>query len=127
MRTLRLAALLLVLYAVAVLANALFYLSWSGDASDMPAALARVAGFILLGVGVWQRRRWAWCAAMVLGSLLALAGLAGVVVGHRAGMFDGRPYPAVDYAFIGSSLLALVGAVVALALPRSRAALRRPA
>ena len=48
MRTLRLAAGLFALYALAVIANALFYTHWSGDAAGLPHALGRCAGIGLL-------------------------------------------------------------------------------
>jgi hypothetical protein len=127
MSTLRLAAGLFSLYALAVIANALFYTHWSGDASGLPHALGRCAGIGLLAFGLWQGRRWVWWVGVGVATLLSGLALVHLALGHSLGLFAGRPYPAVDYAFVAVSVFALTGALVALLLPASRAALRAAA
>jgi hypothetical protein len=124
MSTLRAAAMLFLVYATALLANASLYTSWSGDRSEWPRLLIRLVGLGAVAWGLWRRERWAWWLGVLLGGAFAAFGIVGLWAAHSTGLLDARPYPAADYAFFVVSIVALLSAVVLLLLPRSRAAAR---
>jgi hypothetical protein len=121
MTTLRLAAVLFLVYALALVCNAALYISWSGDTSELPRGIVRVVGVSVVAVGLWRARRWAWWIAVILSGLLFVLGVTALI---SSGVLDSRPYLIADYVFFFVSLGALLGAVLALVLPGSRAAIR---
>jgi len=127
MRTLRIAAGLVLLYALLLLLNGLFYLYWSGDASEVARMLVRIVGSALVAYGLWIAARWGWWLGIIFTGVLSLfAGVAllGAVAG---GMLEGRPYPTVDLLFFILSATALLLAFLLLVLPSSRRAVRTAA
>ncbi len=124
MKTVRLAAGLLIVYGVVVLLNAFLYTYWSGDAGGLPRAAIRAAGVTLVAFGLWKAHRWAWWVAVVFGSVLFVLGAVGFGIIVSSGVLESRPYPIADYAVFIISLGALLGTEVALLLPGSRAAIR---
>ena len=123
----RLAAWLFGAYAMLLVANAVFYGSWSGDTSEVPRLLMRVAGIGLIAFGLWRRVGWVWWVGVVVGTVLGLLGLASVGLAALSGLFAERPYPVIDYAVFLASSTVLLGAVFTLLLPSGRAAFRKAA
>lgn len=123
-KSVRLAALLLVAYAVLVVLNAVVTQSGAGweESRDFPRALLRLAGCGLIAFGLLQARRWAWWLAVVLGAFWAVMALAGVAMVSAADAWDrmGATTPVLMLALAG-----LLAAAVALLLqPASREAFR---
>lgn len=125
MKSVRLGAVLLMVYGVVVLLNAALYTYWSGDPGGFPHAAIRAGGVILVAVGLWKAHCWAWWVAVVLGSALFVVGALGFGIIVSSGVLESRPYPIADYAVFIISIGALLGAELALLLPGSRAAIRR--
>lgn len=124
MNPLRTAAVLLAVYGAAVLGNALFYTSWSGDSSELMRAVVRAGGMAVIALALFQGRRWAWWAGVAVAGVLSVFGIAGLLAAHASGSFAARPYPAADYAFFAISIAALVGAFCVLVSRKGRSALR---
>lgn len=124
MATLRAAAVLFLVYAAALIANAALYTWWSGDRSEWPRLFIRLLGLGAVAWGLWRRERWAWWLGVLVGSAFAAFGVVGLWAAHTSGYFASRPFPAADYGFFGVGIAAVAGAVVLLLLPRSRAAMR---
>lgn len=124
MNPLRTAAVLLALYGAAVLGNAVFYASWSGDSSELVRAVIRAAGMAVIALALLQGWRWAWWAGVVVAGAFGVFGVVGLLAARASGFFAARPYPAADYAFFGISIAALLGAFGVLVSRKGRSALR---
>lgn len=127
MSYLRAASWLLFLYAVLLTANALTYLAWSGDTSELTGLAVRVAGVSAIAVGLRNGARWAWWFGIVAGSLLGIFALAAVALAWHLELFVNRPYPLMDYAVVTACGVGLIGAVVLLLMPGARAVWVGPA
>jgi hypothetical protein len=115
----RLSAVLLGLYAVVMIANAILYASWIGNFSGLtPRFWMRLLFLAALIYGLWQSARWARWLTIVFGLAMGAAGLFGVWAASRTGLFDDRPYPILDYSVLVITSLALLGAATVLLLPR---------
>ena len=123
----RLAAALFAAYGLLLLANGVLYFSWSGDTSEFPRLFVRVAGVVLIALGLWRSARWAWWFGVFAGAFLGAIGLVSLGLAASTSLFADRPYPIVDYAVITASAAALLSAFILLLLPQSRAAFRRAA
>lgn len=117
------AAGLLVVYAVALAANAALYTWWSGDRGGWWRLALRVVAIVAVAWALQRRRRWAWWLGVLAGGWFGFFGLLALVAASTSEIFAGRPYPAADCAFLAVSVAALLGAFVLLLLPRSRAEL----
>jgi hypothetical protein len=123
MRTLRVAAVLILSYAFLVLLNGIFYSWWSGDVTELPGMGIRVAGAGLISWGVWTITRWGWWFGVIFCGLLAVLGVVGLAAALASGLLESRPYPLVDLLFLVLSSGALAAAFLCMLLPGSRRAL----
>jgi hypothetical protein len=120
----RTAALLLLAYALIVLANGFFYLSWSKDGSDLPRMFVRVGGMVVIAYGLWRSTKWGWWAGLLFAGIFSLLGLVGFMSLLATGQLSTRPYPLVDVTAIGLSTLALVGTFICLVSGKARSVVR---
>ena len=122
-RGLKVAALLILTYAVLLALNAAIYVSASGDRTELPRLAVRLGGSLLLAYGLWTAAVWAWWVAVFFTGLLAALGVPGLYVVVTTGILARRPYPAVDLTVFAMSLAALIGAFIALMMPATRRAM----
>ncbi len=124
MGNLRLAAAFLALYAVLLLASGLYYLSWSGDRSELLQVVLRILAAAVVAWGLLRADRWAWIVGVIFSALFGVAGLFGVVGILGTGQLQLRPHPAVDLAFLVTCALSLLAACVAMVMPSAQRAVR---
>lgn len=122
MRGLRTAAFLILIYGILVLLNAGLYARASGDLTQLPRALVRVAGTVVITVGLWKSTTWGWWAAVLFSGLIGLTGIIGLIVGLQTGVFAGRPNPTMDVAFFTLGSLTLLAATLVLLRSSTRGA-----
>jgi hypothetical protein len=123
MRSLRIAAVLFVLYSVATLVNLAFYVSWSGVADPVPRAVIRVVLLTLIAAGLWRRQRWAWWLGVLGAGWLVIGGVITIVSGRLGTLAERRPYPTVDYTYFIIGFAAALGGLLLLLAPSGRAAI----
>lgn len=122
-RPVRTAALLFALYGVLVVGNA-FVLQSSGEwaeAREFPRALLRLAGCAAVAYGLMKMQRWAWWAAVVLGSLWAVMSGVALLLLAQAGL---ERVPGSTPLFLVVVVVVMGAAVALLRQPASRAAFR---
>lgn len=121
MSTLKPAIGFLVAYGLLLAGNTVLYWSWSGDSSEAPRVVVRLVGVTLLSFALARRQRWAWWLTVVASGLGAILG----AVGGAAIIFSGglahRVYPTVDVVVLALTPLLLIGVLVCLLLPSTRA------
>jgi hypothetical protein len=127
--TVKWAACLAFTYAAVVIVNATVLQALNRvTASFYLAALFRAALFVMIGIGLLRRARWAWLLGLGLSSLIL--GVRGIDFGLMLAFrtpWSNTIYPPMvpPVAAVATALLA---AIVALLLhPRSRAAIRAAA
>jgi hypothetical protein len=128
--TLRWAAWLALVYAVVILANATVGQVLTGweDAKDYPRGLIRAGGFVLIGIGLLRRAKWAWWFGVGMSSFLLLMGLFAVgalLVLHTPETTTSVPPLFLPVAMLTTGLL--VAIIILLLHPRTRAAFREAA
>lgn len=123
----KLAAALLVLYGVAVVLNAAVMYGAAGwiATREMPSAVVRLAGTLLVAWGLLRRERWAWWLGLVLTAFWLVVGASAVLVLQR-GDVHWLP-PSGFQVFLVVSLLSLGLTIALLLSPSARAAFRRRA
>jgi hypothetical protein len=125
--TVKLAAVLFLVYGVMVVLNASVMRSaenWVA-ARDLPGALVRLLGTGLIAWGLLHRARWAWWLGLGLAAFWLAAGALALLVLERGDLYW-LP-PSGFQVFLAVSLLCL-GLVLALLLsPSTRTVFRRPA
>jgi peptidoglycan/LPS O-acetylase OafA/YrhL len=123
----KLAAVLFVVYGVAVVLNATVMQAaggW-GASRDFPRAILRLIGTGLIAWGLLRRARWAWWLGLVLAVFWLAAGALAVLVLERGDVYW-LP-PSGFQIFLVVSLVCLGAAVALLISPSARAVFRRPA
>jgi peptidoglycan/LPS O-acetylase OafA/YrhL len=122
----KLAAVLLVVYGAAVVLNATVIQEAGGWAAprDFPRALIRLLGTGLIAWGLVQRARWAWWLGVILAALWLVAGAAAVLVVERGDVYWLQP--SGFQVFLMVSLLCLGLALALLLSPSARRVFRRP-
>lgn len=119
--TLRVAAVLLVLYGFVVLIGALLISPEVASLRGLARAVVRFGGMLLIGWGLWRRESWAWWLGVIVSGLLSvLALLADSVVSAAGQSMSSLVGPA-----FWLSLVLLVVSFVVLVLPSSRSALTK--
>ena len=121
---LRIAVVLILVYGCVLLANGLFYFSWSQDTSELPRMFVRVFGIALVAYGLWSSAKWGWWLGLVFSGIFTLLGIAGLIALFGTDLLDSRPYPTVDIVVFVISILALAGTFVCLISGTARAAIR---
>jgi hypothetical protein len=123
----KLAAVLLVVYGAAVVLNATVIQEAGGWAAprDFPRALIRLLGTGLIAWGLVQRARWAWWLGVILAAFWLVAGAAAVLVVERGDVYWLQP--SGFQVFLMVSLLCLGLALALLLSPSARRVFRRPA
>lgn len=114
------AGVLIGVYEVLLVINAVAYTSWSGNYSELPRTALRLIGVALIIGGLWKSVKWAWWVAVILTGLFSLSGIAGLLVGLQAGLFAQRLHPVFDITILAAMVCTLGGAFVVLLLPSSR-------
>lgn len=126
MRGLRIAALLILVYGLAMAVNEGMYMAWSSSFQALPRLILRVGGAVVMAYGLWTATRWAWWFGVTFSGLLATLGTAGLYyLGRSGASLSGRPVPAPDLFFLVVSTVTLAGVFAVLLLPSSRDAIRR--
>ena len=128
MRTIRVAAGLLLVHAGATILNLGFWVWYTGIAEPAPRILLRVAAVLVAAIGLYWRQRWAWWLSVITATWLVLGGIVAIASGRLSGLAERRPYPLVDYLYFVVGFGTSIAAVVLLLTRTGRAALRaRPA
>ncbi|HYW12754.1 MAG TPA: hypothetical protein VE871_12390 [Longimicrobium sp.] len=125
-RSVRIAALLFIVYGVMVLGNALVLQTAGGwaEAREFPRALLRLAGCAVIAWGLLRGDRWAWWMGMIFAGFWAALGGVALLVIARMGAWDELPLPGFSAAFLAASLLVTSAALALLLQPASREAFR---
>lgn len=125
----RVAAALITAYGVAVVVNAFIdqtNIGWvEVRPGGFPRAALRCVFMTAVAWGLVTRARWAWWAAVVLGSVFSLAGILGTTMLWRIRTEIALPTRPVAVAL--TSLVVLIVAVLLLLTPSARRAFRSPA
>ena len=119
------AAVLFLLYGVAVVANSFESRGWTGwvEAENLPRALLRLAGAALVAWGLRQGATWSWWLGLALGVLWLLGGLVPVLVTEGGDLRWLQP--SGDQIFLAASVVSLALAIVLLLTPSVRGWIRR--
>ena len=122
----KLAAALFVMYGLVVVLNARVIQGAAGwsTAGDVPRALLRLVGTVLIAWGLLRRARWAWWLGLVLAVSWLSAGALAVLVFDRGDVYW-LP-PSGFQTFLVVSLVCLGLAVALLMSPSVRVVFRRP-
>ena len=126
MKTVRLAAAMLLVYTVSLVAMSAVYGSKGGVPAEVAGALIRLLSVGLVASGLWRGRRWAWWFSVIVGSLVFVLGLVSVARVHAEGVFEAQPHFVVIEMLFALALGSVLSAVVLLLLPESRAAMLAP-
>ena len=122
--SLRAAAGLLVLYGVAVVLNAtvMYGAAQWMTSRELPSAIVRLAGTVLVAWGLLRRLRWAWWLGLVLTTFWLVTGAAAVLVLQRGDVHWLQPSRLQILLVV--SLLALGLSLALLLSPSARAVFR---
>jgi hypothetical protein len=124
MRRLRIAAGLVGLYGLVLIGNAVFYIWWSGDTSELPRLVVRLFGCVLVGHGLWNAAKWGWWLGLFFTGALALIGSVGIASALAVDLFGTRPYPTVDLTVLILGCLSLATAFLLIVSRAARTAVR---
>ncbi len=125
MRTIRVAAGLLLVYAAATLLNLGFSVWYTGIAEPAPRILLRVAAVVVAAIGLYRQQRWAWWLGLIIAAWLIAGGILAIASGQLSGLAAHRLYPLLDYLYFVVGFGSAIAAVFALLTPSSRLAVRR--
>jgi len=124
MKTIRVVAGLLLVYAGATILNLGFWVWYTGIAEPAPRILLRTAAVVVAAIGLYRRQRWAWWLGVVITTWLVAGGIVAIASGRLSGLAERRPYPLLDYLYFILSFGISIAAPVLLLTPTSRAAVR---
>ena len=114
----RLPPLLLVAYAVLLVASRLLHPSGSGDSGGMTGVLVQALGSLLLAYALWKRARWAWWVGAVFCGTLSLLGVVGLWITLTVNSPAGLSHLALGIAIFATATLLLLASFVILILRR---------
>lgn len=120
-RSVRIAALLFIVYGVMVLGNALVLQTAGGwaEAREFPRALLRLAGCSVIAWGLLRGDRWAWWMGVVFAGFWAALGGVALLVIARMGAWDQLPLPGFSAPFLVAALLVTGAALASFSNPRA--------
>jgi hypothetical protein len=124
MKTIRVAAGLLLLYAGATILNLGAWVWYSGITEPALRILLRVTAASVAAIGLCWRQRWAWWLGLITTAWLVASGVLAVASGQLSGLDARRPYPLLDYVYFIVAFAAALGAAFLLLTRSSRAAVR---
>lgn len=106
----RTASVLFLIYAGLVLANAVHWQMQGPDAAprDLFRAAVRVAGIVLVAIGLFRGARWAWWVGVVFAGFWLLMGVVGVValaIAALRGTAMGISMPSALFMLAGLAVL----------------------
>ena len=111
----RAAAVLVALYGLVLLANAVINAQWLGVPGDWPRLGGRLFAVGVMVYGLWSSLPWARWATFAFSLVFGLGGLIALWAISQVRVLDGRPYPVLDVAvFAVTSLLLLAAATILL-------------
>jgi hypothetical protein len=120
-----LAAGLLVVYAVAVVLNALrVHGELGSEGLGLARAAVRCAGVGLVAWGLWRRARWAWWIGVIMAGLLCLTGSLAIAILRVTPDTSAVNSSAALTPFLYIYVVLMGAVAVLLLLPSSRAAFR---